>query len=504
LVLSDTSSLGSTAVNQFTFSYMRDKNIQGLTLGGPGPSLASLGFAPPSQGGIFQLTTGAAQNWPELSFNNYTLGAFNSTVAQFNNTYQWQDDFTKIIGTHTLKFGADYHLDQVDINHPTNGANGVFGFSGLETGIDFADMLIGAPDCYFQGTPASLPYRGWYLGTYAEDSWRATPKLDLLWGVRWEETPYWSARHNINPTVLEGVQSKLFPTAPVGYVFPGDPGVPTNLANPRYDNFGPRLGVAYAPSFSSGPLHWLLGDTGKSSVRAGYGLYYTNIRSATIFNLASPPYAFFYGSSAPPLFTQPFITRASGQNLGQRFPIPLPPNNLSPSNPDTNVNWAQFLPISGLRDPLPNSKSPYSQHVEFSIQRQFTSNTLLTLAFAGSYGRHLVVMVNNNPGNPALCLSLSKASEVMPGTPTCGPFGENGVYYPVGGGVVNSTRNPFGPNYATNDYLLDRGISSYNSLQTTLRHTSGRAQFLLSYTYSKAIDEGSGFGDEVLPTNYSL
>lgn len=497
LVLSDTTSFGSAAFNQFTFSYMRNKNIQGLGVNA-GPSMASLGFAPPAEGGIYQPNT-QYQNYPELSLNNYTLGPVASIVAQFDNTYQWQDDFTKIVGTHTLKFGADYHMDQDDIAHPNNGSNGGFSFSGAESGYDFADMLIGATDSFFQGTPAVFTLRNYYLGLYAEDSWRATRNLTFNYGLRWELSPgYWSDSKNRNPDIVLGDQSVIFPGAPKGYVYPGDPGVPPHFANTRYDDFGPRFSLAYAPSISGGPLRWLMGGAGKSSIRAGFGMYYTNIQGKATWNFDSAPYGLFYSSPAPPLLAQPFITRASGQNLGQRFPIPGLSAHPSPSNPDSNINWAQFLPISGIRGPLVNSPTPYSEDIDFSIERQFASNTLLSLSYIGTFGHHLLLNTDANPGDPALCLGLSKPSEVMPGTPTCGPFGENGIYYPVTGGVVNGTRGPFGPLFAGNGYFLDVGNSDYHALEATLRRTAGRAQFLISYTYSKAMDNGSGYGDQLM------
>jgi hypothetical protein len=179
-------------------------------------------------------------------------------------------------------------------------------------------------------------------------------------------------------------------------------------------------------------------------------------REASTFNFAAAPYGLFYFGSAPPLLATPFITRASGQNLGQRFPIPLPPVGTSPKNPDSNINWTQFEPISGEIDPQLNEKTPYAEHLTFSIQRQFASATLLSLSYVGTFGHHLLVNVDNNPGNPALCLGLSQPSRVMPGTSTFGPFGENGVYYPVTGGVVDSTRGPFGPLYAGNGYYFVR------------------------------------------------
>jgi hypothetical protein len=500
-VLGDTKTLNATTVNQLSLSFMRDKQITGLSTGSSvGPSAQSLGFAPAADEGLWQQTQ--YQNYPQLSFENYTLGPPAGIQQQYDNTYQIQDDFTKIINMHTVKFGADYHLDQVNQGHPLNGSNGSFSFGGQETGLDFADFLLGAPASFSQGAPAYLNVRSWYAGLYGEDSWRATRNLTLSYGVRWEATPYWFNPQNENPDLLAGAQSQLFPTAPTGYVFPGDPGVPEDLANPRYDDFGPRLAVAYAPDFSSGPLHRLFGDSGKSSIRAGYGLYYTNIEGAATFNMASPPYGYFYNSPGQPLLAQPFITRASGQDEGQRFPIPLPPTNVSPGHPYTNVDWAAFEPISEMIDPLPQSKSPYTEDADFSIERQLGSNTLFSVSYVGSFGHHLMDVVENNPGNPALCLSLSQPDEVMPGTPRCGVGGENGVYYPITGGVVDGTRQPFGPDFGSNGYFLDVGNSDYHSLQVAVHHTAGRMQFLASYTYSKAMDNGSAFGDQLLPTNY--
>ena len=116
----------------------------------------------------------------------------------------------------------------------------------------------------------------------------------------------------------------------------------------------------------------------------------------------------------------------------------------------------------------------------------------------------MITGLESNPGNPALCLSVSQPSEVMPGTTTCGPFGENGVYYPATGGVINGTRAPFGPLFASNAWYDTMGNSSYNAFEAAGRFTSGRAQFLASYTLSKAMDNASGLGDQVYPFDYKL
>ncbi|MGH9325152.1 MAG: carboxypeptidase regulatory-like domain-containing protein [Terriglobia bacterium] len=492
-VFSITTSFGSTSVNQATLSYMRDKNLSGET-SPVSETLAQLGFAPPVNEGVY--VQPSQHSVPNLAFNNYGLGDPCGTFGQFDNVYQVQDDFTKIMGTHTLKFGADYHRDQILIDAPGN--NPTISFNGKETGFDFADFLLGAPAEYIQPSPFNIDYWSYYLGAYGEDSWRATRNLTVDYGLRWEVDPYWAGSDDQDQTMVLGEQSKLFPTAPLGYVFPGDPGIPAGLTHTVYNDFGPRLGLAYAPSASSGPLHFLFGGSGKSSIRIGYGLYYTNIRgSASYAN--GPPGHLYYESSAPPLLAQPFITRSSGLNLGQRFPIPVPPANVSASNPDANVDWSEFEPISGTVIPYLYEKSPYSEHVDFSIQREITSNTLLSVSYVGTFGHHLIVDIDDNPGNPNLCLSLSQPSEVLPGTAPCGPFGENGVYYPITGGIVHGTRAPFGPDFSGTGYFLDEGNSDFHALEATLRHTAGRAQFLFSYTFSKAMDDGSGFGDQVLP-----
>jgi Carboxypeptidase regulatory-like domain len=475
-VFSITTTINPTTVNVFTASYTRNKNIQGLSPS-TGPTLASLGFADPSNGGIYQLAPPAYQNWPGISLNTFGVGAPISVVSQFNNTYEFQDDFTKIIGSHSLKFGAEYHWDQVDLSHPNNGSNGGFGFNGQETGDDLADLLVGAPDYFFQGSPAGLNLRTFYAGIYGEDSWRATQNLTVNYGVRWEVNPFWREEHNLNPVVLLGKQSTQFPTAPTGYLFPGDAGVPVHMSDINWHDFGPRVSLAYTP------------DQGRTSFRAGYGMYFTNVEGYNTFNFASAPYSLFYEAPVPALFAQPFIDRATGNVRIQPFPLP-------PVTDDQNLDWSRFEPIGGKRNPLIHSPSPYEEHIDVSFERALSSNTVFTLSYVGTFGHHLTVNADNNPGDPALCLSVSQATQVTDGI-TCGPGGENGVYHPVGGGVIDSTRGPFGPNFQGNGYQLNIGNSAYNALESTLRHTSERLSILLSYTWSKAIDNGSGFGDQV-------
>jgi len=139
-----------------------------------------------------------------------------------------------------------------------------------------------------------------------------------------------------------------------------------------------------------------------------------------------------------------------------------------------------------------------------SIERQAGPKTVLSASYVGTASHRQRVLVESNPGNPALCLSLSQASEVLPGTLTCGANGEDTVYYPIGGGVVNGTRGPLGSNFGSNALQSNVGHANYNALELSVRHTSGRLEFSGAYTYGKSMDQSSNVGEEVNPFNSAL
>jgi len=120
----------------------------------------------------------------------------------------------------------------------------------------------------------------------------------------------------------------------------------------------------------------------------------------------------------------------------------------------------------------------------------------LKVAYVGTQGHHLLSAEEANPGNPALCLSVSQLSQVTNGV-TCGPNGENGVYSPKTGGTIDSTRAPFGPAFTSDAYFKTIGNSDYHSLQASLRHVVHGMEFLAAYTYSKSMDNASGYGEGI-------
>ncbi len=519
-----TTTINNSTINDVRLVYLRNRYFGGIPIGGTGVPLTSLGFAAPAgsgasfNGGIAPITP-ALEGVPSFVFNNYSFGLPQDALRQFNNTYQIIDNFTKIIGTHTLQFGGDFHYDQINERNYDD-ANGAYIFDGSETGLDFADYLIGAPVNFTQASQQLLDSRDKYFGAYAQDSWRVTPKLTMNYGLRYEIMTPWYDTQNKLETVIAGEQSQVFPTAPTGLVVPGDPGVPRTLAPIQYHNFAPRIGFAYSPDNTEGLLGKLVGGPGKSSIRVGYGLFYSAIEDATGFvEVGDAPYGLYYSSPEPTLLANPFIDRATGKNEGQKFPFTFPPANASPKNPDTSFNWTQATPISGADYLYPHDKIPQVQEFELSLQRQLGSSTVASVSYVGSVGRHLLTFEESNPANASLCNFLTNPNNLAPlngqaQTP-CGPFGEDNSYVLAPGVTVNSpnavtvngvttvngTRPTFGINFGSNPYMATVVSSSFNSLQVSLKHNEKYANFLVAYTYEKSIDNGSTSFDATNPFN---
>jgi hypothetical protein len=488
----DTKTFSSTAVNDFHFSFMRDAIDLGQPVGGVGTSLASQGFVVgENTPGIVPLSP-KTEGVESVDFNNFSIGTNTNELKQINNTFQWRDNFSKVLGTHTLTLGFELHYDQVNTN-PIAQLNGNFLFFGSETGVDFADFLLGIPSQYNQSQLQAFYGRNKYVGIFAQDSWRIKKNLTLNYGLRWDRIEPWYEKYNQIATFAPGRQSVVFPGAPAGILFPTDPGVPRTLAPPGNLDFAPRIGLAYSP------------DNGKTSIRASYGMFYTAIEALAIgVSSANAPYGTTYTSPAPPLFATPFVSASNGQNMGQYFPVQLAPLNTSASHPDASIDWSQFEPISGIPNYVMNNKTPYTEQYMLSIEHGFGSHTVLSASYVGSQSHHLLVLEEANPGNPALCLQLSNPANLAPGQTPCGPFSESNVFVTASGQTINGTRGPLRPNFGSDALETTIGNSNYNSLQVTLRHTSGPLQLLAAYTYSKSLDQSSNLGEEVNPLNPSL
>jgi hypothetical protein len=496
-----TKTLGPSMVNELRLSYMRNANNVGDPVGGVGPTLASQGFVTgPGTPGIVPLAP-QFEGIENVAFNSFVIGVPITNLKQVNNTFSISDNFSKVWGEHSFKFGFQGSLEQVNVN-PNPTFNGAFTFYGTETGSDFADFLIGVASNYNQADSQTYYGRHKYASAFAQDSWRIKPNLTLNYGVRWDLMQYWSEKYNQIPTFVLGQQSKVYPTAPTSLVYPTDPGVPPTLV-PQANKFAPRLGIAWSPGKANGILGKIIGGPGKTSVRAGFGMFYSVIEGNTIaIDEPQPPYGLSYTSPAPPLFATPFISAATGDTHVNPFPLTFPPLNASISNPNPNINFAPFLPQAGMTAPPPGNTYPYSENYFFSIERQLGANSVLSLSYVGSQAHHLLAVYSANPGNPALCLALSDPSAVAPGSPVCGEFGEDTTYITSSGQVIHGTRGPLGPNFHNNDYDASIANSNYNSFQASLRHSGHGLDLMLSYTFSKSIDQASSISDPINPFNF--
>ncbi|MBV9886807.1 MAG: hypothetical protein JO119_09695 [Acidobacteria bacterium] len=238
------------------------------------------------------------------------------------------------------------------------------------------------------------------------------------------------------------------------------------------------------------------------------------------YEVADAPFGLYWQSPLSVLFDQPFLTRATGQSLGQRFPYTLP---IPGAASNKTLDFSQFEPINFSPGYGIHNRLPYAEHFNLSIERQLTKNTVLTLAYVGTEGHRLITQQDSNPGSAALCMQLTAqgAMDVTGGTVGCGPGGENDVFQlPTATasclgattftpGCVYGTRHAinatnFCPGSAIqvcfgggNTYTFTTANSIYNSGQVTVERKASDVTFLAAYTFAKGLDDSSAFNDLV-------
>jgi hypothetical protein len=519
-VISNNKTVGPTAVNEARLTFFRTSTHLDNPTGGKA-TLASLGFVTGvgTLGIIPDATPGFPEYVPQVYFNNFAIGTPSLITFQPNNTYTASDGFSKAMGKHTLKFGGEFRYLQVNERNLAS-QDGAFVFDGTATGVDFADYLLGEPTGggggYTQAATQLLDSRTRYGGAYVQDSWRATPNLTLNLGLRWEASMPWYDTQGKIQTWVKGEQSTVFPLSPQGLVYPGDPGIPKTLAPTRYNNFGPRLGLAYSPSFSDGVLGKVFGGPGKSSIRASYGLYYTSVEDLNLFyEVGDAPFGLYWTSPGPVDFAEPFRNRLDGgtDGEGQRFPFTVPIPG-SPAN--KTLDFSVYEPLSYFPGYDIHNKLPYAEHFNFSIQRELSKSTVLTLSYVGTEGHRLISQTEANPGDPALCKQLNTQgyTDASSGAPGCGPNLEQDTFT-QGANTVYGTRDTLlNPNYCPGAQSLCFGFgntftklvanSVYHSGQATIQRTAGDVTLSASYTLAKAIDDSSAFGELINFSNAKL
>ncbi|HEV2177002.1 MAG TPA: carboxypeptidase regulatory-like domain-containing protein [Terriglobia bacterium] len=458
---------GGTTLNEARFGYSRF-NFQAIAPQNP-VSPSSAGFT-----GIVPQQQGADQSLPVVTVNGlFNLGfSGNGPQPRIDQVYQVTDNLTKVAGAHTLKFGFDMRRFEV-YNPFLHNNDGSFTFAGagsFSTGNAGADFLLGIPDSYAQGSGDILNSRTREYYSYAQDQWKMRPNFTLTYGVGWTiDTPLVDNYHNnhATPAFRPGQQSALFPTAPAGYVLQGD--VSNAYGTTHYKDFGPRIGFAYSPSWG-----WLTGGAGSTSIRGGFGLYFNRFEGETALQFnASPPFAqnsLGVGDiGLSPSFANPFTDVAGRGSLANKFPF---------AGPTSNINFALFEPLSiSVFDP--NITVPYAENFNFTIERQLGSSTILSLGYVGALAHHEVIAYELNPGiNAAGCAA----------NPTCtGNSLIQNLLFP------NNFAQP-GNIFGSIGNVATVGNSNYNAFQASLnRHFAHGLQFQAAYTWSRSMDNGSGF-----------
>jgi hypothetical protein len=386
---------------------------------------------------------------------------FGGQLPQIGNTFQFSDNYSKIIGNHNLKFGGDVRyqkFDQLlyfDVNGQIvfNSDSNICGpanpnlppncstVSGDDLGFSspYPNYLLGLASDLAQGSAQHELVRSKSVYLFAQDSWKIRPNLTLNYGVRWElNTPQADIGHKVQ-TFRPGERSTIYPCSldpsnplfatfgpgeagcdaagvtPIGLVFPGDKTVPDGLTNTYYKAFAPRLGLNWSPSAHDGWLARLTGGPGKTSISTGYGMFYNPIEQLVLEQFsAEPP---FGGSNFIPT---PFLqTPYVGQN-GTIAPNPFT-GILNPPRSQA-IDWSRFLGSIYFGQFPRNMRPQYSDQYNLTIKRELPGDILLQVAYVGSQGHRLLATYEVNPGNPATCNDLAGQGQ------GCGPLGEDSAY----------------------------------------------------------------------------
>src|SRR6266852_4267896 len=424
--------INNSFINQVRFSYSRagfyfnEGSFTGCNKSQPlncFPEILLLGLAPQDQ-----VSFGMASGFPQ---------------GRVINVYQLQDNASKQMGSHTLKFGGEISQQRSpNLFLPNN--NGVYFFSS------FDDIVANNPlqTRLTLGNP-HLPFKEWDLAVYAQDDWRIKDNLTLNLGVRWE----WN-QQAINILHDRSVAQQNGPNPFFDGTLPNTvPSVPQNL-----NNFSPVVGFAWTPRVMRG----LFGED-KTVIRGGFRISYDPAFYNMFLNVAT---------SSPSV-------------LAGQFVAPLPASGFLGS--DLNTFLAPFVPTGrpagrfNHTTVAPNFRRPYSEQWNFGVQRSFTPRIVGEVRYVGNHGVGLFQTVNGNP--PLNFLIDSGFSNLIPAglQPCTDPTQPGG----------NSQ------GYANCSFrrVVERGNfawSKYNSLQSELRVGQWHGvTATASYTWSHTMDNAS-------------
>ncbi len=437
VMLNHTYTIAPTLLNtaQFTF---------GRTLGQRGPT-ATMG----PNGIITYQSLGVKANTdtPQFfeDFRGSVSGYWNmnqdNQVNIDRKTFQGTDQVSYTHGAHMLKFGTEIRNTMSD-RVTANLTDPQFTFDGSLTKNAFSDFILGLPAKMQQGSLRKNQGREKAFSLFAQDDYKVRPNLTLSMGVRLEPFfPIYDAANQIS-VFRPGQQSTLYPTAPPGLLYAGDPGVPKGGVAASWKNFAPRIGFAWTPF-----------KGGKTSFRGAYGVFWDTPDYYELTGFANTlPFSAQITVNQPHSFSDPYF--------GIVNPIPYTP----PATQQARQTLAYPLDTSIGESVNAGVTNDYVQQWNFNVQQEVVQHIVFTASYVGSKGTHLPFQRELNPA----------------------------VYGP-GATLANiDSRRLYAPYYASIDSYESTGTSTYDALQLSLNKRFSRGYTILAnYTYGKSLDLAS-------------
>jgi len=453
LTIGDTFTLGPTEVNSFhaTAVRRRDDRADASNLFGPNALGVTMWEAIP--------------NYTQLSVSTYSGGGFNigcgtCAPATFDvNTYQVSDDFTYIRGRHQFAFGFDGRKSQFNSVNDQQ-ANGQFTFNGSTTGDGMADLLLGHMSGLTDGKVISDYIRLTVAAAYAQDAFHVTPRFTVNFGLRWEPTvpayDKFGRGNQFNWSLFEqGWHSSVYPTAPAGLVFDGDPqdAYGKSFTAPHWGTVSPRLGMVWDPK----------GD-GKQTIRAAFTVIHdTNELFYPERWTTNSPYVSSLSFTSGQ-FSNPFAGVAGGD--------PFPGGIVFPSLATTGAPGA-YISVP------PNIKPMYVMQWNLSYQRQLAPDWLMTVNYMGNAARHILGSVDVN-----YSIDVPVAGKAASTTNT----NQRRLTY-----LMNPTT---GGSYGDIQVSDDGNNGEYHGLLASLQHRMAKNfTFLSNYTWSHCVSDWDFAGE---------
>ena len=361
-------------------------------------------------------------------------------LEQTPRTYDFHGAAVYTSGGHVLQFGGDLQFDRV-YTLDASFTPGTWTFNGQRTGVLLADVVLGLPSQFQQDSGRTNDLRESKYHFWIHDDWKLRPRLTLNLGLRWE--PKLPPVDELNNLVgfLPGQQSQVAPGAPTGLLYPGDAGIGPEVFPRDYNNFAPRVGVAYDVFGNGGTI-----------LRGGYGIFYID-PALTIYTrtVSTQPSVVTVTLANPRSFVDPYGGVPGG--------IPFPRERVQPDEFDT---YTYTRPVSGgvLN---PGARTGYSQNWNVTLERQLARDLVASVAYVGNRGEDILAAKQLNPA----------------------------VYSP---GATPATTNARRIYAGLSDVEIATPYqkSRYHSLQVTAtKRTANGLTLLGTYVFSKTTDNGS-------------